>query len=141
MRLRKPAVLRNYALLCALSASLSACASGSNAGPSAHPAAPPPQLTVGTPAHLAPGDKAILPDGAVLTFQSIVNDSRCKPGVQCVWAGDAEARFTHTTRTGENTVFSLHTQLQPRSKTMGASTLHLLDVDWKTPPGVSVALK
>ena len=141
MRLGTPTAVLNYAFLCAMSAGLSACASGSNASPASPPAAQSPQLTIGTPVQLAPGGKAVLPDGSVLTFQSVVNDSRCKPGVQCVWAGDAETRFTHTTRAGRNTIFSLHTQLQPRSKTLGASTLHLLDVDWNTPPGVRVELK
>lgn len=137
MRLYKPAAV----FFCAISTGLSGCASGSSASPSSPPAAQPPTLTVGTPLQLKPGGQALLPDGALLTFESVVNDSRCKPGMQCVWAGDAEARFTLTARTGDKTVFSLHTELQPRSKILGASTLHLRDADWNTPPGVSVELK
>ena len=121
--------------------SLTACASGTGSNnPGAHE---PPllQLESGQPTQFKPGDTAILPDGSHLTYQSLASDSRCKPGVQCVWAGDAEARFVHTTRADVKEIFSIHTELQPRSKTLGATTLHMRGVDWKTPPNVTVELK
>ncbi len=121
--------------------SMGACASGTGPGTPTTPAPPAVRLEVGTPTTLSAGANALLPDGSRLTYQGIVNDSRCKPGVQCVWAGDAEARFTHTTRAGTSEIFSIHTELQPRTKTLGATTLHLRGVDWQTPPAVTIELK
>ncbi|QIK81445.1 hypothetical protein G7069_07470 [Lysobacter sp. HDW10] len=120
---------------------LSACASGTSANPSDTHLPPPVQLVAGQPVTLKPNDVGVLPDGSRITYVKLVNDSRCKPDVQCVWAGDAEIRFSHTNRAGEVELFSIHTELQPQSKTLGASTLHLRGVDWQSPPSVTVALK
>lgn len=35
------------------------------------------------------GASTMLDDGSRLTYLRLVNDSRCPPGVQCAWAGDA----------------------------------------------------
>ena len=39
---------------------------------------------------LSPGQTASLANGGTLRYLRLVNDSRCAPEVQCVWAGDAE---------------------------------------------------
>lgn len=124
-----------------LAAGLTACASGTSANPNDAHTPPPVEMTAGQAVTLKPNGTGVLPDGSRLTYLKLVNDSRCKPDVQCVWAGDAEVRFSHTTRTGEVELFSIHTELQPQSKTLGASTLHLRSVDWQSPPNVTVALK
>lgn len=42
---------------------------------------------------LRAGDKVIFPDGLSLGLKE-VNDSRCKPGVQCIWQGEISFLFS-----------------------------------------------
>jgi hypothetical protein len=66
----------------AVSLALSACASnGGGAAPS------------DGPLRLMPHDSATLAPGVTLTYDS-VSDSRCPPGVKCIWAGRLDYRFT-----------------------------------------------
>jgi hypothetical protein len=66
----------------AISLALSACASdGGGAAPG------------NGPLRLLPHDSATLAPGVTLTYDS-VSDSRCPPGVKCIWAGRLDYRFT-----------------------------------------------
>lgn len=80
--------------------------------------APAPGAAPPSPSSIAPGADFTVPLGQSRTvvgidvrFGSVLSDSRCKPGVQCVWEGDAvvavslngtgaelhsNARFPHT---------------------------------------------
>ncbi len=56
------------------------------------------------------GAEAKLPDGSRLAYLSLVNDSRCPPNVQCIWAGNAEIRMRWTpAHGGRSKEFSLNT--------------------------------
>ncbi|MBD8529199.1 MULTISPECIES: hypothetical protein [unclassified Massilia] len=55
-------------------------------------AAPGAPLPAG-PFTLAPGQSAEVAPGVTVTFESF-EDSRCPPGVQCVWAGKLSYRFS-----------------------------------------------
>lgn len=62
---------------------------------------------------------SIVVDGVKIRFNEVANDSRCPSDVVCVWAGDAEARFTvgvncDACRAPEY-LLSLHTTLEPKS--------------------------
>ena len=63
----------------ALTGLLAACAYPYNVGV---------KVADGTTVALVPGQSASLADG-LLRYVRLSNDSRCKPDVQCVWAGDA----------------------------------------------------
>jgi hypothetical protein len=41
------------------------------------------------PFQLKVGQSATMSDNFTLTFQSVVDDSRCPKGVECIWAGNA----------------------------------------------------
>lgn len=71
--------MRHLLLLPPACIALAACAA---------PAAPRPGAVT-----LARGASAELAPGVVLTFEA-VDDSRCPPGVQCVWAGRLIYRFS-----------------------------------------------
>ena len=65
--------------------------------------------TYGTPISFSISSSKTLDDGLKMTLESI-DDSRCKPGVQCVWAGELSAAFkvtigeaTQTLRLGQTT--------------------------------------
>lgn len=58
-------------------------------------------LDVGKSATMIPGQQIQLPEGASLTYLRVASDSRCRPDVQCVWAGEAKLDFLHTSATGQ----------------------------------------
>jgi len=55
------------------------------------------------------GARATLADGSQLTYLRLVNDSRCPPDVQCVWAGDAEIQVRWQAAGGRAQDAALHT--------------------------------
>jgi hypothetical protein len=72
----------------------------------------------------------------------VTNDSRCQPGRQCVWAGDAEVVFEWTTdaaATPES--FSLHTGRGDRSKDLGGRRLTLLSLAQGAEPNAQLKLE
>lgn len=59
---------------------------------------------------LAPGESRRLPDSeAVLTFESVTEDSRCPTGVTCVWEGDAAVHITIGVPGTQAAGYTLHT--------------------------------
>lgn len=94
----------------ALTSLLAACAYPYNVGV---------KVADGTTVALMPGQSASLADG-LLRYVRLANDSRCKPGVQCVWAGDAVIELHWTPTTGSARDLSLH--LNPQA---GATTAKL----------------
>ncbi len=62
---------------------------------------------------LMPGQTASLTNGGTLRYVRLVNDSRCPPDVQCVWAGDAVIALQWMPATGTARGLELH--LNPRA--------------------------
>lgn len=56
-----------------------------------------------------PGDSVDLAGNGSLRYLRTVNDSRCMPDVQCIWAGDAELSFQWQKPSAGQETFSLHT--------------------------------
>lgn len=77
---------------------------------------------------MQPGTQVALPDQGTLRYLRVVNDSRCKPGVQCIWAGDAEVAFRWTPGSGAAQDFSLHTGKAPKEWRLGERRLALLSL-------------
>ena len=94
----------------AIAASLAACAYPYNVGV---------KVADGATVALMPGQSAALPDGQ-LRYLRLANDSRCKPGVQCVWAGDAVIDLQWSPTGGPARTLSLH--LNPQA---GANSARL----------------
>jgi hypothetical protein len=64
---------------------------------------------------LAIGQSVNVPNtGLTVSFQEVVEDSRCPTGVTCIWAGDASVRITIKTQDGSPSSYTLHTNAQPR---------------------------
>lgn len=83
---------------------------------------------IGDSVTLEVGQTAIFRDhGVAVTFVRLVEDSRCPIGVTCVWEGDAVVLIRIDTD-GESTEEVLHTTLDPRTATVGALVVELLDV-------------
>lgn len=63
--------------------------------------------------------------GLRVAFERVAEDSRCPEGVQCVWAGNARARFSATDRKGECVEFDLNTGVEPFEYRFGEHTIRL----------------
>lgn len=112
---------------------LTGCASASqDPAPAPSPAADAPAQAAAGEVRilmLGVGESAALADGSRLTYRQLVNDSRCAPDVQCVWAGDAEILLRwQPAKGGGASETSLHTSpLQGRQSeaVFGPHRIHL----------------
>ncbi|MBY0538062.1 CAP domain-containing protein [Patescibacteria group bacterium] len=103
------------------------------------PSPTPPVPVVNTPAEPSPtvvinfdtahtftlAETVTYPDGLVVTLTTI-NDSRCKPDVQCIWAGELSPQFTFTGGDFTDTISQLSlgtSRMEPQ--TIGAYTVTL----------------
>lgn len=77
---------------------------------------------------MQPGTQVALADGSSLRYLRVLEDSRCKPDVQCVWAGDAEVAFRWTPSEGSPQDFSLHTGKAAKDHVLGSRRLTLLSL-------------
>ena len=92
--------------------------------------AAPPSPSQATGSHeysLRPGEQVALEHG-VLRYVRLVNDSRCAPDVQCIWAGDAEVAFEWMPNSGARRPFSLHTGVEPRRQAIGDRRLSIVSL-------------
>jgi hypothetical protein len=108
--------------LVAATSLLAACAYPYNVGT---------EVADGATVALMPGQSAALPDGS-LRYVRLANDSRCKPGVQCVWAGDAviELHWMPATGAARDLPLHLNPQAGATSATVGTRIVtftHLAD--------------
>lgn len=59
---------------------------------------------------LAPGHSFRITDtNQVLTFETVVQDSRCPKGAQCIWEGDAAVRIRIDAPRARAATYTLHT--------------------------------
>ena len=114
--------LRPLLAAAALSLSLVACSSVASSGDGRQADT----VADGTTFALAPGAMVALADASTLRYERVVNDSRCQPDVQCVWAGDAEVAFTWRSEGGGRDAFSLHTGRGETSHAIGERTVTLV---------------
>lgn len=90
---------------------------------------------------LHPGEQVALADAGTLRYERLVNDSRCAPDVQCIWAGDAEVAFKWMPGQGAAEPFSLHTGVEPRHRAIGARRLTLVSLARGVAPVATVRLE
>jgi hypothetical protein len=90
---------------------------------------------------MAAGERVALADRSTLHYVRVTNDSRCAPGRQCVWAGDAEVVFEWTAGTGTPESFSLHTGRGDRSKDLGGRRLTLVSLAQGANPEAQLKLE
>lgn len=68
----------------------------------------------------------VQPAGTLVSFDSVLGDSRCRPDVTCVWAGSVRVRLTFSANAGSGTRADLETNTEPRSTTFGGDVFTLL---------------
>jgi hypothetical protein len=106
-----------------------ACASSSDTPLSLDPAAAAVTSQVGQTFQLKAGQTArVGSEGLLVGFRGVASDSRCAVDVQCVWAGDAEARVPVTVGRADWTSLSLHTTLEPKTATFRNYKITLVEL-------------
>jgi hypothetical protein len=100
-----------------------------------------PRLSDGDSFRMRPGTSVSLPGEGRLHYLRVANDSRCKPDVQCVWAGDAEVAFEWRPNTGDMEAFSLHTGKGAKQHTIGKHVLLLTALGRGQAPEAELALQ
>ena len=71
----------------------------------------------------------VVPAGLLISFDSVLSDSRCPRNVQCVWAGSARVRLTIVQDAGAGGTHELESGRDPRFVRVGAYIVTLLDVE------------
>lgn len=99
------------------------------------------EAVAGADFEMGAGEEASLGGRGMLRFDRLTADSRCKPDVQCIWAGDAEVRFTWTPRGGQAEGFSLHTGIEPRSRALAGYVLELKSLGRGEGPRAALKLR
>lgn len=82
---------------------------------------------------LLPRQQADLGSGT-LRYARMLEDSRCPPKMQCVWAGDAVIELVFTPAGGAAETFQLHTGKSPREQAVAGGTLHLVQLGREAAP-------
>lgn len=88
------------------------------------------------------GQEAQLSDGSRLSYTSLIDDSRCPPDVQCVWAGDAEIELRWKPARGSAQNLRLHTSKQggATSAKIGGRTLSLVSLERGIAPKATLSI-
>lgn len=60
-----------------------------------------------------------------IKFLSLVEDSRCPEGVNCVWAGNARIKVKVTSPRGITKIFDMNTNLGPKGDTLDGYAINL----------------
>ncbi len=59
--------------------------------------------------------KTVTKDKLTVKFVSVIEDSRCPIGVDCIWAGNAKVQIKVINRKGVSKTFELNTNLAPQT--------------------------
>lgn len=97
----------------------------------------------GSTVHLGLGQSTLLADNSLLTYTRLVNDSRCAPGVQCVWEGDAEIALQWRAAGGGTQELRLHTSPKggATSARAGSRTITLTALERGIAPKASLRIE
>ena len=63
-----------------------------------------------------------------MRFITVMEDSRCPVGVNCVWAGNAKIKVKVTDRRGHSKVMELNTNGEPRGEQFGRYAINLVSL-------------
>ena len=97
----------------------------------------------GSTVSLGLGQSTLLADNSLLTYTRLTNDSRCAPGVQCVWEGDAEIALQWRAATGGTHDLRLHTSPKggATSAHAGSRTITLVGLERGIAPKASLRIE
>jgi len=79
------------------------------------------QLALGQTAQLRPADLSI-------TFQAVIEDSRCPVNLQCIWAGNATVTLEVVQANKEKQTLTLNSTIEPHVADLGNFRFHFEDL-------------
>ena len=98
-------------------------------------------LADGATTTLRQGESVTLADGSSLRYVRVSEDSRCKPGHQCIRAGEARVEFTWTPVNGSAQTFLLQTpDRKPYSHQLGGREVTLTGLDFSEPAVATIGI-
>ncbi len=78
---------------------------------------------------IGPGQKAeIRESGLEITFNRVIEDSRCPKGVECVWAGNGKVEISIHSPGEESRIKEINTNLEPKEIMAGKYKIRLLEL-------------
>jgi len=92
--------------------------------------------SLGETVRMQVGETVGLPDGATLRYVQVEADSRCRPEVQCIRAGDANVVFDFT-RSAQSTQRVTVNTASP-SADLGSWKLNVVELTFDRPPVATV---
>ncbi len=126
----KPIAAPYLLLATTLSLLLSACASA----PAANNNASGRMIADGSSFAMQPGGTVMLSDRSTLRYVSVKSDSRCRPDVQCIHAGNAVLGFESRDAGGSGQSFELNSPDQPQSRDLGSLQVTLESLSFDAAP-------
>lgn len=63
-----------------------------------------------------------------IKFVTVMEDSRCPAGVNCIWAGNAKIQLKVTDRSGRTKMMELNTNGEPKGDQFGRYAINLVNV-------------
>ena len=114
-------------------------------GGAASPSSQRPEAAIPGDHVLRVGQSLALPDGSTLTYTRLAADSRCRPDVQCIRAGDADLELRWQPRTGTALTVVLNSdprnlQQAPNAAVFGSWRVALAALDWSRPPVATLVI-
>lgn len=90
---------------------------------------------------MLPGDRVTLSDRSRLQYLGVQSDSRCQPGQQCIWAGNATLAFRWQPAGGNAQAFELSTPQPPQSRALGDLRLTVVSLAFGAAPQVRLRIE
>lgn len=112
---------------------LSGCATGT--------ATPPADAHGSRTVTLGPGERTALPGGGQLRYLRVVSDSRCRPQVQCIHAGEARLEFEVVPDGADARTVQLSTADNPPAVVAGPVRLELVSLDHGDRPQATLRIE
>jgi hypothetical protein len=96
-------------------------------GQVAHSASLPNVVSLGQEFTLTPGKRVSVRGTKLkIRFVSVIEDSRCPKGVQCVWQGNAKVSFELSGINRKRSIIRLNTGIEPKERQYSGYTVRLV---------------
>ena len=76
--------------------------------------------------------KTVSAGNLTIKFISVVEDSRCPAGVNCIWAGNGKVKIKVTGKNKKSETFELNTNLSPQSVVFQGQEIKLIKLEPST---------
>lgn len=72
--------------------------------------------------------KSFAPGNLTIAFVSLVEDSRCPVGTDCIWAGNAKIKVKVSQRGGASKIFEMNTNVGPKGDIFEGYAINLVEL-------------